>query len=100
MEVLRGRAHDVESGAAVHVNINVAGGENGIGKIFGEIHQIGAGGNFFLVARRNRRDHSVVDEDERVLDFVDRSKETMGAEDNHISLAISVTRAANAAAKR
>src|ERR1700676_635997 len=78
-------AHDIESGAAVHVNVDEAGRENGIGKITGEIDLGDIRRNFAPSARGKFGDEAVLNKDERMLYLFLRSVKALRAEHDHIA---------------
>ena len=80
--------HDIEAGAAVHVNIDETGREDGVGKIVRNVNRstVAFLGISRSSARGNGGDHPVLDKEERVLYLFLRRVETIGAEDDHISV--------------
>jgi hypothetical protein len=72
--------HDIEAGAAVHVNVDETGREDGVG----EVNRGCTLRDFFLSPRGNGRDEAVLYKEERILDFFLRGVETTGAEDDHV----------------
>ena len=75
--------HDIESGAAVHVNVDETRREDGVGKVFGKIDHHRMLRDFLLSSRGNGRDQAVLNKQERVLYLFLRRIEAIGAEDNH-----------------
>jgi hypothetical protein len=75
--------HDVNSGAAVHVDIDEARRQDGIWEIASEINHGCVLGNFLLRPRGDARDAAILDKQERVQYLFPRREKTMSAENNH-----------------
>ena len=69
--------HDIEAGAAVHVNVDETRREDGAGKVFGKIDHGGVARNFLLSPRGNGGDEAVLNKQERILYLFLRRIETM-----------------------
>ena len=86
---LAGRGpHEVDAGAAVHVNVNETGRQDGLGKgVVCKIDHLRILRNFPLGTRGDGGDEAVLNKEERVFYFFLRRIETISREHDHIAFA-------------
>ncbi len=83
---LSGIVHDVVSGTAVNVKINVARSHHAIA----EVGHGNSGGNLAIAPSGNVDDASVLDEHEGMLDGVSRSQQPSSSKSQHTNVLIAV----------
>ena len=83
---LAGRGpHEIDAGAAVHVNVDETRRQDGLGEAVREIDHPRILRNFPLSARGDGGDEAVLNKKERVFYFFLRRIETISGENDHIA---------------